>query len=260
MNMREWGAAARAYGWVVGVMAVLAGMAWNVGRAADDPVRVLGAGGALRAAAEAGDVEGMTAALGRGAGVDDADVSDMTPLMLAARQGHLVAVRLLLDRGASVAANGVAEPTALGLAAMYGHRDVVRELLARGADPNARSRHGDGVLWKTCITNADPSDVLADLLAAGADPNGRTRHGWTPLMAAAQVGSERAVRMLLAAGADARAVDDQGMTAMDWVGEGTEPVAAAGIRRWLREAVEIGGGGGIGDDGGVGPRAGDGKR
>ena len=54
-------------------------------------------------------------------------------------------------------------------------------------------------------------------LTEGRDPNARNpKNGETPLMGAALIGDEAAVRMLLAAGARVETQDKAGMTARDW--------------------------------------------
>jgi ankyrin repeat protein len=130
----------------------------------------------LLAAAQAGDVPAMEAALAQGAHLNEKDASGFTPLILAARSGSVPAVKLLLSRhadpdlpggingwtplmhaihqnqrataealldgGARVDARGRSSETPLMMAAGYGYTPIVKLLLDRGADPRARTPDG----------------------------------------------------------------------------------------------------------------------
>ena len=78
--------------------------------------------------------------------------------------------------------------------------------------------------------------VAQALLAAGADVNASAPalDGWTPLHYAAWHGNAAAVRLLLAAGADATLLDWYGRTALDWARAGAHTAAA----QRLREATQ----------------------
>ena len=95
----------------------------------------------LMAAAEAGDVAGIQAALAAGADVDFR--SYRTPLSETAQNGHIEAVRTLLAAGAnpnrleSDSKRGDFGP--LSRAVYAGHLDIVRLLLEAGASPTARN-------------------------------------------------------------------------------------------------------------------------
>jgi ankyrin repeat protein len=87
----------------------------------------------------------------------------------------------------------------------------IRLLLARGANPNYADHAGFPSLIAalTCRRDApgsparpDAHEILEVLLAAGADPNQRGVNDYTPLHWAAGEGDARAVRLLLAHGAD----------------------------------------------------------
>jgi len=123
-------------------------------------------------------------------------VPDATAVEAAVRGGHLSTVRWLFAHGASLAATG---PAALCEAANAGHAEVVAFLV------------GNGV----------PTDV-------------RTSYGWPPLMLAAYNADAATVSVLLAAGADARADDGQGRTALDWAREADRPANV----RLLEQALQ----------------------
>ena len=114
---------------------------------------------ALMLAAEAGDADGVRAALDRGASVEARDALGMSPLIAASFAGNVEAVRLLLDRGAPtdpLRRRDDVDRTALMLAAYAGREQVVRELLKRGADPNARSSRGKTALSMAVYRTDDP--------------------------------------------------------------------------------------------------------
>jgi ankyrin repeat protein len=87
----------------------------------------------------------------------------------------------------------------------------IRQLLERGADPNYGNHAGFPSLIAalTCLRSVpgsparpDALEILEALLEAGADPHQRGHNDYTPLHWAASEGDERAVRLLLARGAD----------------------------------------------------------
>lgn len=135
----------------------------------------------IDAAFRAGDLEGLRAALGDPDGFPDV----RGPITI----GHC-----------------------LEYAIYHSPLSFIRLLLERGADPNYEDHAGFPSLIAalTCL-RADAHEILELLLDAGADPNQRGLNDYTPLHRAAGDGDERAVRLLLAHGADATArtrIDD----------------------------------------------------
>jgi ankyrin repeat protein len=121
--------------------------------------------------------------------VDERNNAGETALMLAALRGNVPMMRTLLARGAQVQQPGW---SALHYAATGGNVDAVRLMLEQGAALNALS------------------------------PNGST-----PLMMAARYGSEAAVDLLLARGADAALRNQKGLNAADFAaGAGRDKLAA----------------------------------
>jgi ankyrin repeat protein len=129
----------------------------------------------------------------------------------ALRRGDLQKLQEMLDGGASANAQDAAGNTALMQATAYGDVAAMRVLIERGADVNAANAAGATPLMRAAI---DPEKV-ALLLDHGAKVNGRSVLGNTPLILAARPwNSHRAVEMLLARGADAKATNNFGATAL----------------------------------------------
>lgn len=87
----------------------------------------------LRAAAGAGDVAGVRAALDQGADINAGGEWGDTALNIAAENGHADVVAVLLGEGADIENLGGADKTPIMNAAFAGHVVVVRQLLAAGA-------------------------------------------------------------------------------------------------------------------------------
>ena len=158
-------------------------------------------------------------------------VDSMTPLHFAAGapapeafDSNAAAVCALLDAGAHVAAAASDGRQALHFAAESSDPLTVALLLARGADVAAVDRRGATPLHVACTRLHDDPEPAADcanlLLEAGADASATlTSNGRTPLHVAAHytTDGDASVGVLLAlirAGADARAADSDGQTAL----------------------------------------------
>jgi hypothetical protein len=128
--------------------------------------------------------------------VDVRNSVDESPLMLAALKGELALCQSLIKRGANVNKPGWAP---LHYASTGGHLDVMRLLL----------------------------DAYAYIDASS--PNGTT-----PLMMAAQYGSDEAVSLLIAEGADPTIKNDLGLTATDFADRADRPPTAKIIAAAIR--------------------------
>lgn len=152
-----------------------------------------------------GDARQLRAALDRGLPINGRDAKGNTPLMLAATYGDVASMRLLLERGADVNAANASGATAL-MRAAYNY-EKVRLLVERGvplSGINARSALGNTAL----ILAARPANshrAVELLLARGADAKATNNWGATALMAAAAGGDAKSVRALLKHGADVNA-------------------------------------------------------
>jgi hypothetical protein len=138
--------------------------------------------------------------------------------MAAAEGGDGAVVRLLLAKGADAKAGNRAGWTALHAAALAGDRDGAEALLAQGADVNARDtlQGRTPLLWAAA---GGRSDLVKLFLDRGGDANARESFkGTTALIcaAASERGDVGLVNLLLEKGADPRAKDDHGDSAVDW--------------------------------------------
>jgi uncharacterized protein len=155
-----------------------------------------------------------------------------TPLIRwCALHGDVSAIRFLLTQGEALATLG--ENLDLNGAAFHGHWQLCQFLVENGADVNrSLPDTGEAPLHAAlCKANRPVFDhIIEILLARGADPNCRTNpsvetgafmrdcrtKGETPLHRAAAFGSERAISLLIEAGAQRDAQDMYGDSPLAW--------------------------------------------
>jgi ankyrin repeat protein len=210
-----------------------------IGRAAKhgrpDVIRMLLAAGAkpdlgrtrgrspLRTAAYHGHEGCVALLLEAGSAVDARAEDGVTALHLAALMRRLKVIPLLTRAGADVNARDSDGCTPLMWALrtkVYRPRTLrkvsgaVDLILASGADLQAVDRRGRTALFDAARSGL--SGEVRRLLASGIDVNAAAHDGLTPLMAAAmeQAPPSQTAEILLAAGADANAVDRAGASAM----------------------------------------------
>jgi ankyrin repeat protein len=152
--------------------------------------------------------------LDNGADPSAVDAQRRPPLLSAATPDL---VRILLDTGADIDASGFDGETLLMAAARGGMPEMVGCLIEHEADVDAASDLGTTALH--FAINARVRDEVSlpcieELIESGADVNERNRAGETPLMLAADSGSERAIDLLIRAGAEVDALDNEGNTAL----------------------------------------------
>lgn len=140
------------------------------------------------------------------------DVYGFDPLSVASAAGHVDAVKALLDCGADLNANNrICGRTALHRAAAEGREKVVDILLTRGISATATARDGAAALHAAAAVGHVP--VLSRLLQEGP-ADARDFCMATPLMAAAGAGHVEACAVLLDAGAEIEALDENGWSAL----------------------------------------------
>ena len=136
--------------------------------------------------------------LGSGASVDRAVADGNTALLLAAAEGHEDVVRILLDIGASTTATDVEEETALMKAAAEGHIGVIGALLEH--DPRSIGQHNRDNFTALHYASSVGHIIVVDaLLAKGADPRAADGEGRTALVLAAMFGHADVIARLLGA-------------------------------------------------------------
>ncbi len=164
-----------------------------------------------------------------------------TALILATLKGRPGAMEALLRHGAWRNVHDPDGLTALHHAAGMGFTKGLRLLLDSGGNGNADADVDVDVVDNEDCTplhhavNSDAADAVAaigELAQAGADLEAQDKAGRTPLILAAQLGSEQLVRRLLALGADAQTRDRLGWAAIDYADK------HPGVRTLLRGVSE----------------------
>jgi hypothetical protein len=124
-----------------------------------------------------GKEEELKAALASGAKLTDVDASGWNALMYSASTYGCENVKLLLDKGADPNVQGPNGETALMFAALNGHAD--EDLLAAKSDVNAKTH--DGVTTLMLLVQRPDIDEINKLLDAGADARAKDKEGRTAL-------------------------------------------------------------------------------
>lgn len=128
----------------------------------------------------------------------------------AAYEADILKVRSLLKAGVSPDAMSEDNTTPLQIATMVKDgAPIVRAMIEAGADVNKANDAGITPLFFACLKPDIDTGIPQMLIKAGAKFNARTEKGETPLMIAACTGKEKAVRALLAAGADINVICEE---------------------------------------------------
>ena len=192
----------------------------------------------LVAAYSNGASESVKFLLGKGADMNAADASQISPLIAAASVNDTTAAKLLLERGADVniRANSPAAASALMAAAHNGNLELTRLLLSRHPSVTITSDFNkqkvtNGFIQFGAVTalhmaslSGNP-DVVKELLAAGAPVDAEDVRGMTPLMWS--VSTDRPniaiVRMLIDKGSSLTSRSKAGESVLDWARKFNNP-------------------------------------
>ena len=148
-----------------------------------------------------------------GADIEAKDDMGRSPLLHACCKGNLSIVKMLVEGGASVRATDYESETCLTLAAHHGHTETVRYLAGLPeVDINHKVMNKHTALHRALLTRH--SGVVQVLIDAGADIEAKDEEGGSPLFVASKKGNIVMVHMLVKAGAEVHATDNEGNTCL----------------------------------------------
>jgi ankyrin repeat protein len=180
------------------------------------------------------DADEVNGLLRRGFDPNIRDPKGQVGLTLAIQAESLkVFAALMANRRLKVETRNRDDESPLMMAALKGNVDAVKALIARDADVN---KEGWAPLhYAASGVKAEHVRIIALLLENHAYIDATSPNGTTPLMMAAQYGSNDAVQLLLNEGADPTIKNQLGLTAVDFAmrvsrTEAAEKIATA-IRR-----------------------------
>jgi uncharacterized protein len=142
-----------------------------------------------------------------------AETAAYSGLFAAASRGDTAQITQLLAQGADVKARDGYGRTPLHVAAYARKQDALRALAKGGADPNALESDRYDII--TIAAVADDPVTLRTALEIGGNPrNVTSRYDGTALIAAAHLGHDEVVRILIKAGAPLDHVNNLHWTAL----------------------------------------------
>ena len=147
-----------------------------------------------------GDLAAATLLLERGAAVDRATQTGVTPLYAACVHGQEAITTLLLERGAAINRTTATGATPLYAACRHAQEGIARLLLQHGATAKTATQDGGTPLYAACQHGQLKLAQL--LLQHGAAVDHATHDGFTPLYATCVHGEIKLARLLLRHGAD----------------------------------------------------------
>ena len=180
-------------------------------------------------------VRPIQALLARGFDVNSPNPNLTPPLVHALHLDHKRVARLLIAQpNLDLEATNQVGENALMMAAIRGHLDMVQQLLDRGAQVN---QPGWAPLhYAASHSGPQALPITQLLLQHHAFVDTESPNGSTPLMMAAQYGSEDVVRLLLEEGAEPLQKNQLGLTAIDFANRAGREHIAQLIARHVRQS------------------------
>lgn len=155
----------------------------------------------------------LSAAAGAQIPPGDAEVRGYSGLHAAAARGDVFELGRLVAAGEDPNQRDSRNRTPLHVAAFFRHQDAAQALLQLGAAPNALEAQRYDIVTIAAVNDDVPMLRLA--LAGGANAKAITSpYDGTALIAAAHLGHDEIVRVLIAAGAPLDHVNNLGWTAL----------------------------------------------
>lgn len=185
------------------------------------------------------DVATLKELAAQGFDLNTTDASGQNALYLALRdQMFQVAEFLARHPKFNVDQRNPKDETALMYAVLKGYTDVARTLVGRGADVNKTG--WTPLHYAATFAGKGAPEQVQWLLDNHAYIDAESPNGTTPLMMAAQYGSEDVVRLLLEEGADPSLRNSLGLTAIDFALRAQRPHVAEAIAARTRKAQPAG--------------------
>lgn len=169
----------------------------------------------LLAAAAAGDVAGISAALDGGADIDSRDARGRTALLVATVAGQTEAVRRLLEAEPDIDLQDDQHDNPFLYAGAEGLVDILRLVNEAGADPSITNRYG-GTALIPASERGHVETVRYLLEETDVEVDHVNRLGWTALLEAIVLGDgdvahQNVVKLLIEHGADLDIADKDGV-------------------------------------------------
>ncbi|CAK3780213.1 serine threonine- phosphatase 6 regulatory ankyrin repeat subunit B-like [Lecanosticta acicola] len=168
---------------------------------------------ALMAATIESNLGALQVLMDAGAKIEAKDKDGRTAVHLAAQHGKPTSIYKLLQSGASLEATDFEGRTPICIAAGAGRNECVQVLLEQGVSLTTTNKAGRGVLFEAVKARDGCENVIESLIKAGCDVNKPAvdDNMSTLLGHAAEFGNMKAVRTLLALGADPAITDGRGL-------------------------------------------------